>query len=125
MTASDRARRFPVGFFLAAYYEVARGVAARRPHLSRPVCWRPVCLFFLGSAAAVGFAQPAGLCFAYLRQGDIVVACDDRETRVTQRGDIGQFAVDGVRPAVGFVTERIVSRAAAEVADTATIVDLV
>lgn len=70
--------------------------------------------------------QTRGLCFAYLRQGDIYVDCDGATTQITRRGDIDDFAVDGKRPSVGSVASRTISGTAGgtEVAFTATVVDL-
>jgi len=70
--------------------------------------------------------QDRALCFAFLRGGDVIVACGGREDRITRQGNVESFAISDERSGFGVVTSRITKRTpgAAYVASTATLVDL-
>ena len=69
--------------------------------------------YFLGSlllacalsAAALAPVQPAGpsLCYAFNREGNIILTCQGKTERITQSGDIGSFAIDTTGSWIAFV----------------------
>src|ERR1035438_994923 len=49
-------------------------------------------------------------CFAYLQDGDIYMACGDQTLRLTNRGDVSDFAVADDGSAVGGKDENVGGR---------------
>jgi hypothetical protein len=82
-------------------------------------------LIFTIPCDRLGAADPS-LCFAFLRGGDVIVACDGLEDRITRQANIESFAVSDEHWALGVVTSKTTAHTptAVYVADTATLADL-
>lgn len=65
-------------------------------------------------------------CYAFLLKGDVSVVCAGSTTRITDRGDLDDFAVSDVNPTLAFAIRQNTGRAGsgAEAADITTLIDL-